>query len=134
MDSYFTRTTLIAALLLIAIYKLVAKRRRVPKAPGIGYGSIPILGPWRGWITFLKDPKGTIERGCRENPTGYFRLACHASEYLVVVGEKQIAEFSSIPDEVLSFPEELKESLQMEWSLGYGVAHRPYQVCVSLYI
>lgn len=128
MDSQLVKTAFLATIILAVAYKLVANRRSTPKAPGVGYGSIPLIAPWRGWITFLKDAKGTIERGCRENPNGYFRLALHHSEYLIVVGQKQIAEYTALPDEVLSFPEELKESLQMEWTLGHGVAHRPYQV------
>ena len=106
----------------------MSNRRRIPKAPGIGYGSLPLLGKWQGVIAFLKDPNGTLARGYAQYKDGYFRVSSHSVEYLIVSDKKKIAEYVAAPDDVLSFYDALIDNLQTDWTLGHGVNHRPYHV------
>jgi hypothetical protein len=129
MDLNLSKTTIIAVLILVAIiWKLAFNRRRTPNAPGIGYGSFPILGTLQGVITFMKDPEGTIARGYAQYKDSYFKVSTHLNEWVIVSDEKKIAEYLSAPDDVLSFHEWVLNFLQAEWTMGYAVAHLPYHV------
>lgn len=119
----------IAATLLV-VYKLVATYLKSPKAPGIGYGSVPLVGPYRGAIRFLKDPKGALREGASKYKGGYFKVATHTTEYTIVADRAKVAEYLSAPDDVLSFHDSVNDFLQTEWTLGYGVAHRMYHVAL----
>lgn len=117
-------------LVMLILINSIWKGRKSPKAPGIGYGSIPLLGPWRGAIAYMKDPKGTIAKGCEMYKGGYFKVASHTDELLLVADKKKVAEYLAAPDDVLSFEDSVNEFLQTEWTLGEGVAHRQYHVAL----
>jgi hypothetical protein len=129
MELIISKTSAVTIWLLILVtWKLIFNRRRTAKAPGIGYGSIPFLGPWRGAFAFLKDPQRTLDQACAQYPGGYFRISTHSLEYVVVASKQKLAEYLPAPDDVLSFEDQVNEFLQTEWTLGYGVAKRPYHV------
>jgi hypothetical protein len=119
----------IAILLLIfVVWKLFFNRTQHANAPGIGYGRLPIVGVWLGVFTFMKDPYGTMAKGYEKYKGGYFRVSTHSVEYLMVTDQEKVAEYLSAPEDVLSFHDMIQEFLQVEWTLGYGVAHRPYHI------
>ena len=120
----------LSALFLIGLtaWKLVTNQRKFPNAPGIGYGSLPFFGIWKGVYTFMKDPVATVKEGCTKYKGGYFRVSTHAIEYTIVANKDRIAEYLAAPDEVLNFHDSVLDILQVEWTLGYGVAHRPYHI------
>jgi hypothetical protein len=123
------KTIAITILFLATIFwKLVSNRRRIPKAPGIGYGSLPLIGKWQGVIAFLKDPNGTLARGYAQYKDGYFRVSSLSVEYVIVSDKKKIAEYVAAPDDVLSFYDSLIDNLQAKWTFGYEVNNRPYHV------
>lgn len=127
MELKLSTTTIVAIVLFAAIVlRAVTNRRRTPNAPGIGYGRLPIIGRWQGVLTFMKDPNGTMARGCAQFK--YFRVTTHSVEYVIVADKKKIAEYLAAPDDVLNFHDQINEFLQTEWTLGYGVAHRPYHI------
>jgi len=129
MEPKLSKTTAIAILILAAIvWKLTFNRRKTPNAPGIGYGSLPLLGTWQGVIAFMKDPEGIIARGYAHYKDSYFRVSTHSKEYLIVSDKKKIAEYLAAPDDVLSFHDCVSQFLQSEWTVGYGVTHRPYHI------
>lgn len=99
-----------------------------PNAPGVGYGRLPVIGVWQGVWAFMKDPQGAMAEGCRKYRGRYFRVSSHSVEYLMVTDKEKIAEYLAAPEEVLSFHDMINEFLQVEWTLGYGVAHRPYHI------
>lgn len=124
-----TKTIAIAILFLATIiWKLVFNRPKVPKVPGIGYGSLPLVGKWQGVLAFMKDPNGTLARGYAQYKDSYFRVSSHSLEYIIVSNKKKIAEYLAAPDDVLSFNDSVNNVLQVEWTMGYGVIHRPYHV------
>lgn len=129
MDLKLSKTAVIAVLILAAIvWKLSFNRRRTPNAPGIGYGSLPILGAWQGVIAFMKDPEGMVARGYALYKGGYFRVSTYSNDWVIVSDEKKIAEYLSAPEDVLSFQDWVVDFLQAEWTMGYGVAHRRYHI------
>ena len=131
MELIFSRTTVLAIIaVLLLVLKLMKTRRKTADAPGIGYGSLPFLGPWLGAFTFMKDPEGTVDKAVAQYKGGYFRMATHSLEYLMVADKDKIAEYMSAPDEHLSFHDQLNEFLQVKWTLGYGVAARPYHIAL----
>ena len=130
MELKLSKADVIVILLLAAIvWKLVFSRRRTPpKAPGIGYGSLPVLGTWQGVIAFMKDPNGTVMRGYTQYKDSYFRVSTHSLEYLIISDKEKIAEYLAAPEDILSFYDSVNQVLQREWTLGYGVVHRPYHI------
>lgn len=127
MELKLSAPTIVAIVLLAGlVLRAVINRRRTPRAPGIGYGPLPVIGTLQGVFTFMKDPRGTIARGCAQFT--YFRVSTHAIDYILVADKKKVAEYLAAPDEVLSFHDQINIFLQTEWTLGYGVAHRPYHV------
>ena len=124
-----SKTVAIAVLFLATIiWNLVRNRRRVPKIPGIGYGSLPLLGKWQGVIAFIKDPNGTLERGYAQCKDGYFRVSNLSQEYVIVSDKKKIAECLAAPDDVLSVGDAINNTLQVDRIMGYGVTQRPYHI------
>ena len=127
MELKLSTTTIVAIVLLAAIVlRAVFNQRRIPNAPGSGYGPLPIIGTWQGVFTFMKDPRATIARGCAQFK--YFRVTTHSIEYVIIADKEKIAEYLAAPDDVLSFHDQINEFLQTEYTLGYGVAHRPYHI------
>jgi len=126
-----SKTVAIAILFLATIiWKLVLNRKRVPKIPGIGYGSLPLVGKWQGAIAFMKDPAGALERGYAQCKDGCFRVSNHSMEYVIVSDKKKIAECLAAPDNVLSFSDAINNTLQVDLLMGYGVTQRPYHITV----
>jgi hypothetical protein len=113
---------------LFVAWKLIFNNRKSANAPGIGYGRLPIIGVWQGAYAFMKDPKGVMTKGYDKYGGGYFRVSTHSVEYLMVTDKEKIAEYLAAPEDVLSFHDMVREFLQIEWTLGYGVAHRPYHI------
>ena len=131
MELTVSRTTVLGVIVvLLLVLKLTKTRRKTADAPGIGYGSLPILGPWFGAFTFMKDPQGTINKAVAQYKGGYFRMSSHALEYLIVADKDKTTEYLSAPEDHLSFHDQLNEFLQVEWTLGYGIAARPYHIGV----
>jgi hypothetical protein len=129
MELNFSKTVTIAILFLATIvWKLVLNRRRVPNVPGIGYGSLPFLGKWQGVLTFMLYPNDTLARGYAQYKNSYFRVSSHSLEYIIVSDKKKIAEYLAAPENVLSFYDSVNDSLQADWTLGFGVVNRPYHV------
>ena len=129
MDPKLSKTSVIAILILATIvWKLAFNRRKSPNAPGIGYGSLPILGTWQGAIAFMKDPEGIVTRGYAQYKDSYFKVSTHAKEWVIVSDEKKIEEYLNAPEDVLSFRGWVLDVLQAEWTMGYGVVHRPYHI------
>src|ERR1700761_2019525 len=129
MELIVSRTTVFAIIAgLLLILKLTKSRRKTAEAPGIGYGSLPFLGSWLGAFTFMKDPEDTINKAVAQYKGGYFRMSSHALEYLIVADKDKVTEYLAAPEDHLSFHEQLNEFLQVEWTLGYGVAARPYHI------
>ena len=131
MEPKHWKTAAITILFLATIvWKLVLNRRirRIPKLPGIGYGSLPLLGKWQGVIAFMKDPHGTLARGYAQCKDGYFKVSSHSLEYIIVSHKKKIAEYLAAPDDVLSFMDSVNDTLQVDWTMGPGVTQRPYHV------
>lgn len=131
MELKLSKTATIAIIILAAVvWKLAFNRRRTANAPGIGYGSLPVVGTWQGVITFLKDGEGTIARGYTQYKDSYFRVSTHTMEYLIVSDEKKIAEYLAAPDDVLSFHDWITGLLQSEWTMGHGVTNQTYHIPV----
>jgi hypothetical protein len=129
MELILSRTTVFAiVVVLLLALKLTKNRRKTANVPGIGYGSLPFLGPWLGAFAFMKDPEGVINAGVAQYKGGYFKIATHALEYILVTDKNKIAEYTSAPEDHLSFQDQINEFLQVEWTLGYGVAARPYHI------
>jgi hypothetical protein len=130
MDIDFATSVGLAVMLvvLVAWMMIFKKKNKRANAPGIGYGAFPIIGTWQGIYTFMKDPQRAMAEGCRKYRGGYFRVSSHAVEYLMVTDKEKIAEYLAAPEDVLSFHDMIQEFLQVEWTLGYGVAHRPYHI------
>ena len=132
MERKLSKTVAIAVLFLAAVvWKLAFNRRRTPKAPGIGYGRLPVLGTWQGVIAFFRDPEGIIARGYAQYKDSYFRVSTNSMEYVLVSDEKKIAEYLAAPEEVLSFQDWVTQLLQAEWTMGYGVTHQTYHIPVA---
>jgi hypothetical protein len=123
-------TSVLLAITLVVLFAwmIIFNKNKSANAPGIGYGPLPVIGAWKGIYTFMKDPQRTMAEGCRKYRGGYFRVSTHAVEYLMVTDKEKIAEYLAAPEEVLSFHDMIQEFLQVEWTLGYGVAHRPYHI------
>jgi hypothetical protein len=123
-----TYAVLAITLVAWAAWVVISKRVKSANAPGIGYGRLPVIGTWQGVYTFMKDPQGTMAKGYKKYRGGYFRVSSHAVEYLMVTDKEKVAEYLAAPEDVLSFHDMIQEFLQVEWTLGYGVAHRPYHI------
>jgi hypothetical protein len=130
MEAWKGTTYALLLSLAICLWRLGFNRRKTPNAPGIGYGSLPLLGPWRGTIAFMKDPKGVFEKGCSTYKGGYFKFSTHTREITIVASKDKVAEYLAAPDEVLNAMDTTNEFLQTEWTLGYGVAHRHYHIAL----
>ena len=129
MELKLSKMAAIAILILAAVvWKLAFNRHRTPNAPGIGYGSLPVLGTWQGVVAFMKDPEGIIARGYAQYKDSYFKVSTHVTEWVIVSDEKKITEYLAAPEDVLSFHDWIFQFLQAEWTMGYGVAHHPYHV------
>lgn len=121
----------IAFAILAAVYKLVLGNLRSPKVPGVGYGNVPLLGPYFGAVAFMRDPVRAMREGAKRYKSGgYFKVSTHTTEYLIVADKAKVSEYLAAPDEVLSFHDSVNDFLQTEWTLGYGVAHRMYHVAL----
>ena len=130
MDLLSSRSAAVVLLAVAAIVWKLSTRRKVANAPGIGYGSVPLVGRLRGIYTFMRNPKGTLERGYTKYKNGYFRVSTHTVEYTMVTDQKKLAEYLAQPEDVLSFHDPLNEFLQVQWTLGPGVAERPYHIAL----
>jgi hypothetical protein len=103
-------------------------KSKLLKAPGVGYGYIPLIGKWLGAYTFMKDPRGTLMNGATLYRGQYFRISSHHIEFHLFTTKERLAEYLKAPNDVLSFTDNINEGFQTEWTFGYEVAHQPYHI------
>lgn len=94
--------------------------------PGVGFGVIPVLDSWMAAYRFTMNPLSLMTEGYAKYAPGYFRIATVQDEYVIVTDRDKVAEYLRAPDDVLSMQDSANDQQQLEFTMGYGVAHRTY--------
>jgi hypothetical protein len=124
MLSVLSRRAEALFLVVIVFLRLLKRRRaRASAIPTLGYGTMPILGPWIGMARFMADPEKFIKDGYelhkdQDGPGGCFRFSDFFDEIVVICNESKILEALHAPVDVLSSLERAKETIQVKWVLG----------------
>lgn len=67
-----------------------------------------------------------MKEGYAKYAPGYFRIATIQDEYVIVTDREKVTEYLRAPDDVLSMQEAANDQQQLEFTMGFGVAHRTY--------